>query len=87
MKLTERFEQYVKNATTQEGIQVAIGLVLVEGLTEISKKLDDIGRAWGAVPAVARVDVVGHTQFSPQVPVTSPIKADKTKPRSKKIQN
>lgn len=83
MNLKENLNEYLKRAQTPEAINVAIGLVVVQGLDAIIRRLDNLAQSWGAPTSI---DVVGHPGVSQQVSTTSPIKADKVKSRSKKIQ-
>lgn len=82
MKLKENLHEYLKKAQTPEAINVAIGLVVVEALDAVIRRLDNLALSWGAPTSV---DVVGHPGISQQVSTTSPIKADKVRKSSKKV--
>jgi len=84
MKSTEKLDELIKKADSQSAILAAIGHVVVESLDKINNRLLILEQ--GLCPNIGRVDVVGHSGVSSEVSTPNPIKADKVKSRSKKIQ-
>ena len=83
MKATEQLNELIQKAESQSAILAAIGHVVVESLERVNSRLATLEQA--LCPNIGRVDVVGHSRVSPEIPAASPIKADKVKSRPKKV--